>query len=418
MVPIDEDKLNDVLRETAERYDKDFANCFGMTHITSEGGGWTIPELDPLQIFREPEAKRYLMTKGLSNLKVRNSSAPSQTTERLMQIDKLGKIARYFVPESFWLEAKIHQNGSFLVGKTSDPLIIDGSVLSPTLDAIEQAVFIEQERLYFRAILSRVLKGLETGARVVSPLLVLVGGSQAKIITQLISVALGGNHNKFSGHRRPHNLEVAKNIHWTIDPGQLGSPKGKDLLVQAENFRTETFISLALRRTQSFEIPSFVFLTVHSPLEEGILRKLPSPENWETMGMIVLYTQDDSAIPELSLDLWSTISTEIPGYRDRLKKESLEMVDLYYSPIASVERFEIVRPVFEFLFDLYFKEGSSTRTTKTLLEIANDLREASKQVTKVLDRDLDLHAALKLLSRYRPQEVRQLNNQQWEFTKP
>jgi hypothetical protein len=386
------------LTEDFNLEDPEYQNCFGMYWL-SEENAFFIPEYSFTSLYSAQVARDFLREKGLGGKKLEKEIL-SKVNMFLARVRK-NRSVKHFVPRSGWLSAgEHHLDGydSFLVGEGfTKPEIAD--IPCPTFDAQEKAVGNPKERRYFRALMSGVLKGLLSETPVVSPVLVLAGGSNNKVKLRNLTVTLFGGGLEYSSVKSPETAWMASSILWYADEA-FGFKNGEINFRNLRKWATQEKLNITHEKRR-YNIPAFSFIVMLSQLIDSSLSALPHPG---ASGIIVLSCDREVKLPELNL-------AERPGYFHSLLQEESKFPDEYFSLDIQESKFRKLeeKAIYDFL-----KGNCQAPIIKPSGELRADLSESTKDAQHCLiHRRLD--DILGTLARYRPKEIRQLGNGDWQL---
>lgn len=382
----------------------EYRDCYGMFWI-SEDDAFFIPEYSVTALYSVQSARAFAKSKGLRGKKFEKEA--ESPVDGLLSRVKRDRLVRNFVPVSGWLSAGKHhleEYSSFLVGKgLTLPEVAD--IPSPTFDAREKALWNPKERKILRALFSGVLQGLLGGTPVVSPLVVLAGGGDfnRKVLRDLI-VQLFGDGFKYSSAKSAEPTRSAASIFRYADDYDLGIRKGEVNFRNLRDFAQQRKLAI-LHKPEVYTIPAFSFVVMLSQLAKSCLQALPHPGAPLSHGVIVLSCDREITIPKLN-------PAERPGYFHRLLQEKSKVPDWYFAPDIQEIKFQKIdeKAVYDSLKNLC----GSAPIIKTSGELRSDLNDATKDAQHCVTR-VGLSDVLWTLARYRPNEIKQLDGERWEF---
>lgn len=394
--------------EETRMLNPEYRDCFGCYSVVNDKEYFN-PGRSLETLFSIQDLRRFLKRKDLPGKKT-EKDIMSVVDGLIARMEETRSVAN-FIPCSGWLPAgEQYPDGysSLLVGKGFEkPEIAD--IPSPSFDAYEQIVFNKKERKIFRALLAAVLKGLLLETPVELPVLVLAGGKDAgrHYLKNLISVLFGKGINYAASRNSKDTTYTAASVFWYVNDFDITAKNG------VANFRTlRTFAKnpelIVSRKSREYPIPAFTFMVMLAQVTPDCLVALPHPGNDEehAKGVIVLSCdQKVSIMPRLN-------PAERPGYFKRLLEEESKIPSWYFAEDIQEAKFQSLKE-----YNIYVKLknlGQGKREIQPISDIASALEGVKTLQTYAIQGGGETNV-MKLLARYRPKEIRQVDGENWQL---
>jgi hypothetical protein len=406
--PSKEDNL-DAMMDAPYFDDPEYQDMYRMW-VSSKWGKYFVPELCTDELISLRDVQEYLRRKGLSTKSIKGRV--SQGGRLLKRVQEQRSFIE-FIPESGWLDAGFHKlNGydSLFVGK-GVTRIVPAKMPCPSYHAIEKLLSISEKSI-FRGVFARVFRSFYDRKPIVSPLLVLCGGSHdlRNVLVEMIASLLGGSYESLIPGKeeiqRAYSLERIFRV--TKEEDFLSNKEQTYRLLRKHLERSHLRVASTCKSGKDFKIPAFSFVAMLVNSSEECLAAIPNPGVNACAKTIVLKVLE-KRVPILDI-------SQAPGYAHELLQDSeSHFTDSYFSLEVQRDKFNtsLDAQIFRFLQENYH----DVKKVESTIELQNKLKGDGKELIDL--RKTSVVNVLRAIARFNPENLQQLNGDQWQldFTK-